>query len=191
MNTNLSPDEIERLAGEVGQMVSALQNALPLEDDLSARDRRTASARKGVPTSAIEAAVAILDEIGERVGSFDVEGARRALALESALGNVADKLRFLAGRLDATLAKRRSIAAATTSGLYQSLKGHALTDGALVPHAWRLQAEVRRSRRSKKESASAPAGAGGQPVTVTNGGQLTAHSVTITPAGVTVGAAKP
>src|SRR4051812_31948833 len=122
MSTMLTPGAVKTVADEAAQVIVKLQELLPLDDDLLARDRKAANSRKGVPTAAIQAAVSILGEIGEKGAGFPLDETREALAFESELGNVVTQLRLLADRLEATINKRRSKAVATTGGLFHSLR---------------------------------------------------------------------
>jgi len=151
MPTNLTPGAVQAVAEQAEQLIEKLQETLPLEDDLLAHDRRVAGIRKSVPTAAIQVAVSILEEIGDKGGGFDREAAQEALAFEVELGAVAIKLELLAARLRATISKRRSKAAATASGLFRSLEGQARSNGGMVPYVERLAPHLRRPRRNKKK----------------------------------------
>jgi hypothetical protein len=191
MDTIMPPAAVQATADQAAELIAKLQEILPLSDDLLLHDRKVANSRKGVPTSAIQAAVSILEELGEKAGGYDLAATREALAMESSLGGVATKLRLLADRVDATIAKRRSAAVATTGGLYKSLQGLARGDGSVVPYLARLRPHVVGNRgrsKSPKASAQAPAPtAAATPATVTTGN----GPLTITPNGVTVDATQP
>jgi hypothetical protein len=192
--TTIIPQPAIKLAADqAGELIAKLQEVLPLSDDLLAHDRKVANTRMKVPTAAIEAAASILEELEGKAGAYDLDATREALAFEAELGSVGQKLRTLADRLDATIAKRRSAAVATTGGLYASLKGLARADGSMIPHVEQLKPHLARNRRKAKASAEAPAASPAAASTTTpqNGAAVTASAVTITPTGVTVNATKP
>jgi hypothetical protein len=195
MDTIIPTDAIKAAAVQAGELITKLQDILPLSDDLLAHDRKVANTRKGVKTSAIQTAVSILEDLGDKAGAYDLDAAREAIAFERELGGVATKLRLLADRVESTIAKRRSAAVATTSGLYSSLKGLARSNGSMVPHVARLKTHLARNRGRKVDTTSATAPvatpATSTSATTGNGGAVTAPAVTITPAGVTVNATKP
>jgi hypothetical protein len=141
------------LAKQAMETLTKLQDSLPLDDDLLAHDRKVANVRQAVSTTAIQAAVTILAELGDKAGGFDLEGTREALAFENELSGIAQLARSLADRIDTTIIKRRSKAVATATGLYQSLQGLARTDGTMIPYLDRLAPLVRRGRRSARPSA--------------------------------------
>ncbi len=176
------------LAKQAMETLVKLQQSLPLDDNLLAHDRKIANIRQGVSSLAIETAVSILAEIGEKAGAFDLEGAREALVYETELSSVAEVARALADRIDTTIIKRRSKAVATTTGLYKSLQGLARSDGTVIPYMERLAPHVRRGRRSASVAgavAPAPSASSPQP-TSTGNGRVAVPSVTIAPAGVVV-----
>lgn len=181
------------LAKNATGVLVKLQESLPLDDDLLAHDRKVANVRNGVPTAAIEAAVAILTEIGEKAGAFDLEGTREALSYESELSAVALQARSLADRIDTTIIKRRSKAVATTSGLLRSLQGLARSDGTVIPYVDRLAPHLRkRGRRNATPTGTTPApSASPQSPATSNGHPVAVPSVTIAPAGVIVTEAAP
>ena len=197
MDTIMPPAAVQAVADQAAGLIAELQQILPLSDDLLVHDRKVANSRKGVPTSAIQAAVSILDELGDKAGGYDLAATREALAMESSLGDVAIKLRLLADRLESSIAKRRSKAVATPGGLYKSLQGLARGNGSMVPYLARLRPHVVGNRgRSKSTKANAQAPASTAPVTPAtpttgNGQTVTAPAVTITPNGVTVNTTHP
>jgi hypothetical protein len=171
----MTPDAVKVLADEAAQLLDNLQQMLPLDDGLLAHDRKVANIRQSVPTAAIETAVSVLEDLGDKGGGFDLEGTREALAFEKELGRVATKLHVLASRVDATILKRRSLAAATASALSRSLGVIARSDGTVTPHLDRLRPQLKRKSPAK---AAIPA-----PTSTDSGQAVMAPSVTITPTG--------
>jgi hypothetical protein len=192
-NHNVSGANIASLAKQATETLNKLQSSLPLDDDLLAHDRKVANIRKGVSTAAIETAVSILTEIGDKAGAFDLEGTREALAYETELSAVVLQARSLANRIETTISKRRSKAVATTSGLLRSLQGLARSDGSVIPHVERLAPFLR--KRGKKVAATAGANAPAPSDATTQpkigNGPIALPSVTIAPAGVIVDVAPP
>jgi hypothetical protein len=188
--------ELEALRDDALKAIAKLQESLPLDDAMHPHDREIAQRRMRVPTAAMKVAASILDELEGRAGDYDVESVRSAVASDAVLGEIAAKLSDLASRLESTVMKQRSAAAAVTSGLLQSLRGLAKTDPTVTPFVERLAPELaQRSRRKSQARASASAPTSSSPeVPVASAGNssvLTAPTVTITPSGVTVAAPKP
>lgn len=167
--------ELDNALARADGLINELAAILPLADDQLAHDRRVANVRMAVPTAAIETAVAILDELGSRFGGFDAESARNALALESGLRGVAERLRLLVGRIEATMKKHRSHAAATATGLKLGLSGLARSDGSVIGHVKRLQQQTRRAS-PKRSKVDAQAPADGAAAAVSNGSSDTGAS---------------
>jgi hypothetical protein len=183
--------EYQAVADEAVQAIASVQESLPLDDGLLVHERKLVQARMSVSTEAIEASADILSEIGQKAGTFDLDGARDALAYRDAFTTVAAKLRLLADRIDASIMKRHSKAAGTASGLYRALKGQAHIDGTMVAYVERLAPSMKRGRGRKANQSSAQAPDPAQPAAQSTPATptMTAPSVTITSAGVTVGAA--
>jgi hypothetical protein len=176
---------------EAVQAIASVQETLPLDDGLLEHERNLAKGRRMVSPEAIEASADILSEIGQKAGTFDLDGARDALAYRDAFSSVASKLRLLADRIDASIAKRHSKAAGTATGVYRALKGQAQVDGTMVAYMERLAPFMSHSRGRTVNRSSAQAPDAAQPAvqsTPAIAPTMTAPSVTITSAGVTVGA---
>lgn len=154
IDTNLTPDHVKAAADEAVALVAKLQEILPIDDDLLARDRTVAGCRQAIPTAAIEEAVSILEALGDKGGGFELEEARLALALESELGRVVERLGKLTMRLEGTILKRRSKAVAMTGGLYKGLQGMSRFDGSAIAHVRRLKPHLVRSRRAASDRAA-------------------------------------
>lgn len=183
---NLNPSAIMAAAADkASSFIAKAEKALPLDCNLTEKQRHTALGLQIVSTDALAAAVGILETDGKSFPTYDLQEIEAAHRFETSMKDVLARATTLVTKIETSILKRRVGAAEQALGLYASLKAAGRTDGNFLTSIDRMANEVspRRRARSRKAAAHAQAPQPTAPAAVT-------HTPAATPV-ITNGASAP
>ena len=128
----LVPSNIAAAAQAATIAIAAVQESLPLDDDLTARARKSALGFQYVSTEAFAAGAAVLQKHGDLFPTIDASELRNISQLETSLKEVAIAAKSLAQKVETTILKSRKPVAEQVFFMHATLKAKSKTDGTVL-----------------------------------------------------------
>ncbi len=146
------PQSLPITATKARAQLVAMQQLLPIDDDLQKKQYKALVGIQHIPTEALAVAVSVLEKYVESFPTFDLKMMKEALDYETHMNEVAAQAQELAQRIAKSVIKHRSKAIEQTLALYAALKAVGRTDGTLLPSIERLGELVAVKRTKSKKS---------------------------------------